>query len=469
VSRPSAQPRLLHPAAWWCWALCVGVAASRTTNPWLLGLLVALLGWTVAQRREPGTGRILAGFLAMGVLAILLRLTATALGGARLGSHLIVELPIVPLPTWLGGLRLGGAVHLEPMVRAFYDGAQLAVVLGSVGAANALAGPRRLLRYLPATLYDVGTALVVGLTYAPRLVTEAERLSRARRLRGHRGRGVRETGRLVIPVVSAALDGALGLAASMECRGYGRTGASRRRQLLASALATLGLAGTVVGLYGVMDGVTPLAVGVPMVLIGVAVAASTLWIGAGGDPRTRYRRDPFAGPERITTAGGLLVAAVFVGWSLIDPAAMRPSTTPLALPDLPLLPVLALVVAGLAGVLTPEPPVQAVPSGARSAAGAGARPAPGTPSPAILADDGDLTPHALAPALARGVARRPSAEPTPADQGTLAGAALSEPAPFESSPSESSPSESSPSELAPHPGHAGVLPAASTRGPRYAR
>ncbi|QQS00721.1 MAG: energy-coupling factor transporter transmembrane protein EcfT [Austwickia sp.] len=385
----TSRPRLLHPAAWWCWALCVGVAASRTTNPWLLGLLAALLGWTVAQRREPGTGRILAAFLLMGALAIVLRVGATALGGARLGAHLLVELPVVPLPAWLGGLRLGGAVHLEPLLRALYDGAQLAVVLGSVGAANALAGPRRLLRYVPATLYDVGTALVVGLTYAPRLVTEAQRLARARRLRGHRGRGVRETGRLVVPVVSAALDGALGLAASMECRGYGRTVTSRQRQLLASGLAMLGLGGVVVGVYGLLDGFTPVAVGLPVLVLGILVAAATLWFGAGRDPRTRYRRDPFARPEWVTIACGVTVAVAFGGWGALDPTGMRPPTMPLTVPDLPLVPVLALVVVALPGALTPEPPVESAASSVPAA-------------PARGADDGDLTPHALAPALARG-------------------------------------------------------------------
>lgn len=385
--------RLLHPAAWWCWALGVAIAASRTTNPWLLLLLAGLLGWTVAQRREPGTGRILVAFLAMGALAIVLRVSATAVGGARMGAHLLMDLPMVPLPSWLGGLRLGGPVHLEPLLGALYEGAQLAVVLGSVGAANALAGPRRLLRYVPATLYDVGTALVVGLTYAPRLITEAERLARARRLRGHRGRGVRETGLLVVPVISGALDGALGLAASMECRGYGRAIASRRRQLLASGLAMLGLGGIAIGVYGLLDGFTPLAVGLPMVLLGVAVAAATLYVGAGRDPRTCYRRDPFATPERLTVACGVILAAGFAVWAVVDPVGMHPSTIPLVVPDLPLLPVLVLVVGALPGALTPEPPLE--PSSAARAARV-----------AVQADDGDLTPHALAPALARGIARR---------------------------------------------------------------
>ena len=40
----SALPRLLHPAAWWLWGMGMAVAASRTTNPFLLILLVAVVG-----------------------------------------------------------------------------------------------------------------------------------------------------------------------------------------------------------------------------------------------------------------------------------------------------------------------------------------------------------------------------------------------------------------------------------------
>src|SRR3712207_8930253 len=43
--------RDLHPAAWWVWALGLATAASRTTNPWLLGLIVAVACFTVAARR----------------------------------------------------------------------------------------------------------------------------------------------------------------------------------------------------------------------------------------------------------------------------------------------------------------------------------------------------------------------------------------------------------------------------------
>ena len=201
----------------------------------------------------------------IGLVAIGLRvLTAGLLGGGVTGRVVLVRLPEVPLPAWTAGVRLGGPVTLEGLLAAAYDGLRLAAILACLGAANALASPRRLLRYVPATLYDVGTAVVVALTYAPQMVQDAGRVRAARRLRGHSTRGLRSIARLAVPVMAGALDRSLDLAASMESRGYGRavhrTDASRRG---ASAMTLAGLLGILVGLYGLLDASTPPLLGLP--------------------------------------------------------------------------------------------------------------------------------------------------------------------------------------------------------------
>ena len=53
-----------------------------------------------------------------------------------------------------------------------------------VGAANSLANPKRLLRSMPAALYEVGTALVVAITILPQLADSLRRVRAAQRLRG---------------------------------------------------------------------------------------------------------------------------------------------------------------------------------------------------------------------------------------------------------------------------------------------
>ena len=57
-----------------------------------------------------------------------------------------------------------GAAHGGYTLKDDDDGGQLAVMLCCVGAANALASPRRLLKSLPGALYEMGVACVVALT-----------------------------------------------------------------------------------------------------------------------------------------------------------------------------------------------------------------------------------------------------------------------------------------------------------------
>ena len=236
------------------------------------------------------------------------------------------------------GVRLGGAVTLEGLLVAVYDGLRLATILACLGAANALASPRRLLRYVPATLYEMGTAVVVALTFAPQLVEDAGRVRAARRLRGHSARGLRAIARLAVPVMVGALDRSLDLAASMESRGYGRavhrtTGPARRRRRDHAGRA----AGVVVGLYGLLDASTPLLLGLPLLLAG-AVLAGRPWSSApGATTRSRYRRDRWALPEWLVVVAG----AAARGWCWSSPTQQAwpgviPVQVPAAMPAVPL-------------------------------------------------------------------------------------------------------------------------------------
>ncbi len=59
-------PRLLHPVAWWVWGVGMAVAASRTTNPLLLVLVVVAVGTVVLERREVGATNAFLPFLLVG-------------------------------------------------------------------------------------------------------------------------------------------------------------------------------------------------------------------------------------------------------------------------------------------------------------------------------------------------------------------------------------------------------------------
>ncbi len=350
------RERLQHPAAWWLWGVGLATAASRTANPVLLLLIIGVCVIVVTERRDPATPNPLVPFLLIGGFIVAFRVVLTAvLGNGISGPTVAFTLPRVPLPEWASGVRLGGPVSLESLLFALYDSLRLAAILTCLGAANALASPRRLLRYLPATLYDVGTAVVVGLTFAPQLLADARTVRSARTLRGHEGRGIREIARLAVPVLETAFERSLGLAASMESRGYGRAVRSTvRDRRIASTLALLGLLGVLGGLYGLLDSSAGGALGLPLLMVGAALAAASLAVGASRDSRSGHRRERWTWTETLTVLTGALAAAVLVvgsvrGWEGIVPAQRA------ELPAVPLPAVLALLVAATPAFFTPRP------------------------------------------------------------------------------------------------------------------
>jgi len=174
TARPA--PRFLHPLAWWLWALALGAAAMRTTNPFLLGLLVAS-AWIVVAARRPNApwARSFGSFVKVGIVIIALRMALQILFGVRVPGHELFALPSIDLPDWAAGVTIGGPVTTESLLAAFNEGLQLAVLLACIGAANSLASPYRLLRSMPAVLYELGVAVTVALSFAPQAVLSVQR------------------------------------------------------------------------------------------------------------------------------------------------------------------------------------------------------------------------------------------------------------------------------------------------------
>ncbi|WP_030859448.1 energy-coupling factor transporter transmembrane component T [Streptomyces sp. NRRL S-37] len=347
----------LHPGAWWLWSLSLGTAATRTTNPLLLTLLITVSAYVVAARR-PHTpwSRSYGAFLKLALAVVLVRLAfAVILGSPIPGTHTLVHLPEVPLPHWAQGIRLGGKVTAEALTFALYDALRLATLLVCVGAANALANPSRLLKSLPGALYELGVAVVVALTFAPHLVADVRRLRAARRLRGRPDKGLRGLLQVGLPVLEGALERSVALAAAMDARGYGRTAdvppAVRRTT---AALTLGGLLGVCAGTYGLLtaEGGT---YGLPVLLAGVAAALAGLWLGGRRTLRTRYRPDLWDTRAWLVTASGVAVAALLTLAASRDPAALHPGVVPLVAPTLPLWPAAAVLIGLLPAFLTPAP------------------------------------------------------------------------------------------------------------------
>ena len=356
-SLTEALPRALHPAAWWGWALSLAVVASLTTNPLIHMLLIAVLSLVVAARRgDSPFARAFKYYVILGVIIIVIRIVLHLLVGLKFGTVELFPLPTVDLPSWAAGIVLGGTVYLEGLLRAAAEGLRLATIIISIGAANALANPKRLLRAFPAALHDIGTALVVAVSVAPQLAESVIRVMRARQLRGDNRRGLRGLKHVAIPVLHDTLERSIHLAASMDARGYGRRATlDPRAERVTTALTLGGLIAAMLGLYGVF--VTPgfSVFSWPLLFLGLLVSYAGLRRAGAQVQRTSYRPDPWRAPEWLTVVSGLLAVAAFLIVRRLDPAAMVLPLEPLGWPLLPPLALVGLAVAAAPAFLTPAP------------------------------------------------------------------------------------------------------------------
>ncbi len=347
----------LHAGAWWLWALGLAAAASRTTNPLLLGLLVGVAGYVVAARRTDAPwARSYGAFVKLGLAVLVIRLVFSVFLGSPIpGQHVLFTLPEVPLPDWAKGVRLGGKVTAEQLVFALYDGLKLATLLICVGAANALANPARLLKSLPGALYEAGVAVVVAMTFAPNMVSDVVRLRTARRLRGRPTGGVRAIVQIGLPVLEGALERSVALAASMDARGYGRTAhVPAPVRHVTTALTLGGLLGVCAGTYGLLAA-EGAGYGLPVLAIGLAAAMAGLRLGGRRSVRTRYRPDRWGARAWLVAGSGAAVAGL-MGWAgSYDAQALHPGVLPLVAPAFPLWPALSILLGLLPAFVAPVP------------------------------------------------------------------------------------------------------------------
>jgi energy-coupling factor transport system permease protein len=348
-------PRALHAGAWWLWALGMAAAARRTTNPKLLLMIVGVVAFVVSARRTDAPwARGFRAYIYLGLLVIAIRVVFRVLLDAQYGAHVLFTLPEVPLPEAVAGIRLGGEVSAEGVLAAVYDGLRLATLLLCVGAANTLANPKRLLQSMPAALHEIGVAVTVALSVAPQLIESGQRVRRARRLRGEPGRRFHIVREVALPVMTDALDRSLLLAAAMDSRGYGRVAARGRSTVAVTAALLLGgMVAIAIGSYGLLDSTAPRYLGLPMLLGGVAIGWVGVTLSGRRVARSRYRPDPWWIEEWAVSIVGIVVAAVMVAVSAVDPTVLHPSLQPLRWPELPALPAAAVLLGLLPAWIAP--------------------------------------------------------------------------------------------------------------------
>lgn len=347
--------RDLHPVAWWLWALGLATAATLTTNPLLLLLLVAVAAVVVqARRSDHPWARSFRLYVWLGVAIVVIRVVFRIVFGGVDGGHVLLDLPTVPLPDWVAGVRLLGPLTREGLLAGLYDGLRLATIVICVGAANSLANPKRLLTSVPPALYEIGTALVVAVTIFPQLADSARRVRAAQALRGGANGRVGRLRRFLVPVLEDALERSLALAAGMDTRGYGRSGtATRAERWLTGTLLLAALCGVGVGTYALLDSTAPRWLATPMLVAGVVVAVVGLAGSGRRVQRSRYRPDEWRVEEVLVALSGIAVGVLV--WWIGRTAVLVVHPGVESMPYLDVTALVAVLAGALPAVLAPPP------------------------------------------------------------------------------------------------------------------
>ena len=129
----------------------------------------------------------------------------------------------------------------------------------------------------------------------------------------------------------------------------------RKRVLL------VGLVAACVGMYGLLAADAPAALGLPMLVAGVSAAAAGVTLSHRTSSRTVYRPDPWRAAEWLVALAGLATAGLLVAASLTDAPGITVAADPPQWPQLSLLPVLAVLIAGVGVWSFSRLPVDAYP------------------------------------------------------------------------------------------------------------
>jgi energy-coupling factor transport system permease protein len=216
--------RSLHPLTMWIWALLLITAVVLTDSAWVaLGAIgVATVLVKVRSDGSPW-GRSYWIALRIGAVILVIRAVVGVLIGVPIPGRTLFAVPIIDLPSWMPGIRLGGAVTLERLSSSLHEGLIIATVIALFGAATSLTSPHKVLRTLPFFIYEIGITLVIATSLFPQLAQSARRIRLAQQLRGHEKVSWRG---LALPLLEESLSRSLQLAASMDSRGFG---VSRKR------------------------------------------------------------------------------------------------------------------------------------------------------------------------------------------------------------------------------------------------
>ena len=209
----------LHPLTLWVSAILLAVGVVALDNAWIAIAIVGAVALLVYLRRDGSPWQ--ASFnlsLRIGATILAIRTIVGILIGVPIPGTVLFKLPILDLPSWMPGIRVGGSVTLERLSSSLHEGVIIATMIALFGAATSLTSPHKLLRVTPSFIYEIGITLVIATSVFPQLATSARRIRTAQRLRGIENIRIRS---IAIPLLEESLSKSLQLAAAMDARGYG--------------------------------------------------------------------------------------------------------------------------------------------------------------------------------------------------------------------------------------------------------
>ena len=209
---------------------------------------------------------------------------------------------------------IGGIVTLEAVIQGLTGGLKLVTLLLIFAIFNSGVNHSWLLRLTPAFLHQVGVITSIAVTFVPQMMAAGQEIREAQTIRGHRFRGLRDLLPLFVPLLTGGLERAIGLAESMEARGFGGNvqAVSSREELLTKLGTLAALLLALAGVFWYSYFATTRTAGLALIGLGTGLLVWVFWQLGRRVTRTRYRRgiwrrrDTALAGASLTLAGGLL-------------------------------------------------------------------------------------------------------------------------------------------------------------------
>lgn len=298
---------MFHTVAWLLWLGASATIPLITQHPLYLALTLAG-AWLIYQtvRRFSSEAALWGSLIKLALFVWLFTVPFNALA-VHAGQIVLFRLP----PDWP---IVGGIVTLEAVIYGLIAGLKLVTLLLIFAVFNVGVNHYRLLRLTPSFLYQVGVITSIAVTFVPQMMAAGREIREAQIIRGHRFRGLRDLLPLFMPLLTGGLERAVGLAESMESRGFGGNvrAVSAWEDLLTKLITLIALLLALAGIFWYSYFAQNRTVGLMLVGTGATLLTLIFWRLGQRVERTRYRSGAW---QRRDTA--LALSSVMLGMGLL--------------------------------------------------------------------------------------------------------------------------------------------------------